>query len=155
MLLKTITAFTVAHSITLALSVLELVRIPQGPVEAVIALSILFLARELMLPEDERSGIMRIRPWLMAFTFGLLHGFGFAGALADIGLPRDDLALSLLLFNLGIEIGQLLVIAVMLTVGWLARRLNTLQAPAWQQAFTVVMGIAAAFWTIDRTWAVF
>jgi hydrogenase/urease accessory protein HupE len=155
MLLKTITAFTVAHSITLALSVLELVRIPQGPVEAVIALSILFLARELMLPEDERSAIMRIRPWLMAFTFGLLHGFGFAGALADIGLPRDDLALSLLLFNLGIEIGQLLVIAVMLTVGWLARRLNTLQAPVWQQAFTVVMGIAAAFWTIDRTWAVF
>lgn len=155
MLLKTITAFTVAHSITLALSVLELVRLPQGPVEAVIALSILFLARELMLPEDERSAIMRIRPWLMAFTFGLLHGFGFAGALADIGLPRDDLALSLLLFNVGIEVGQLLVIAVMLTVGWLARRLNTLKAPVWQQAFTVVMGIAAAFWTIDRTWAVF
>lgn len=155
MLLKTVTAFTLAHSITLALSVLELVRLPQGPVEAVIALSILFLARELMLPEARHSAIMRIAPYLMAFTFGLLHGFGFAGALADIGLPKNDLALSLLLFNVGIELGQLLVIAVMLGLGWLARRLNTLQAPAWQQAFTLVMGVAAAYWTIDRTWVVF
>ena len=155
MLLKTITAFTLAHSITLALSVLELVRLPQGPVEAVIALSILFLARELMLPEDRRSAIMRIRPWLMAFTFGLLHGFGFASALAEIGLPRNDLAISLLLFNVGIEIGQLLVIGVMCTAGWLVRRLSALQAPIWQQAFTVMMGIAAAYWTVDRTWVIF
>ena len=155
MLLKTITAFTLAHSITLALSVLDLVRLPQGPVEAVIALSILFLARELMLPEGERSALMRIRPWLMAFAFGLLHGFGFAGALADIGLPRDDLALSLFLFNVGIEIGQLMVIAVMLAVAWLAGKAGTLRSPIWQQAFTVLMGVAAAYWTIDRTWAVF
>lgn len=155
MLLKTITAFTVAHSITLAISVLDLVRLPQGPVEAVIALSILFLARELMLPEADRSALMRIRPWLMAFTFGLLHGFGFAGALADIGLPRDDLALSLLLFNVGIELGQLMVIGVMLSAGWLVHRLHILQSTVWQQAFTVLMGIAAAYWTIDRTWAVF
>jgi hydrogenase/urease accessory protein HupE len=155
MLLKTITAFTLAHSITLALSVLELVRLPQGPVEAVIALSILFLARELMLPEGQRSAIMRIRPWLMAFTFGLLHGFGFAGALADIGLPRDDLALSLFLFNVGIEMGQLMVIAVMLSIGWIAQRLHVLGSPVWQQAFTVSMGIAAAYWTVDRTWVVF
>lgn len=155
MLLKTITAFTLAHSVTLALSVLDLIQLPQGPVEAVIALSILFLARELMLPEAERSALMRIRPWLMAFTFGLLHGFGFAGALADIGLPRDDLALSLFLFNVGIEIGQLLVIAVMLAVAWLAQKAVARHAPLWQQAFTVCMGIAAAYWTIDRTWAVF
>ncbi len=155
MLLKTITAFTLAHSVTLALSVLDLVRLPQGPVEAVIALSILFLARELMLPETERSAIMRIRPWLMAFAFGLLHGFGFAGALADIGLPRDDLALSLFLFNVGIEIGQLMVIAVMLGIAWLARRAGAFHSPVWQQAFTVGMGIAAAYWTVDRTWAVF
>jgi hypothetical protein len=154
-LLKTITAFTLAHSITLALSVLDLIRLPQGPVEAVIALSILFLARELMLPDAERSALMRIRPWLMAFTFGLLHGFGFAGALADIGLPRDDLALSLFLFNVGIEIGQLMVIAVMLSIAWMAKRTGAFHAPAWQQAFTAVMGIAAAYWTIDRTWAVF
>ena len=161
MLLKTITAFTVAHSITLALSVLEVVRLPQGPVEAVIALSILFLARELMLPEGKRSAIMQIRPWLMAFTFGLLHGFGFAGALADIGLPREDLALSLLLFNVGIEIGQLMVIAAMLSLGWLFRTLSPALAnspavmPRWHQAFSMVMGIAAAYWTIDRTWMVF
>lgn len=155
MLLKTITAFTVAHSITLAISVLDLVRLPQGPVEAVIALSILFLARELMLPEARRSALMRIRPWLMAFTFGLLHGFGFAGALADIGLPRDDLALSLLLFNVGIELGQLMVIGVMLSAAWLVHRLHILQSTVWPQAFTVLMGIAAAYWTIDRTWAVF
>lgn len=155
MLLKTITAFTIAHSITLALSVLDLVRLPQGPVEAVIALSILFLARELMLPADQRSALMRIRPWLMAFTFGLLHGFGFAGALADIGLPRDDLALSLFLFNVGIELGQLLVIGIMLGTAWLVRRLNLLRSAVWQQAFTVLMGVAAAYWTIDRTWVVF
>lgn len=155
MLLKTITAFTLAHSITLALSVLDLVRLPQGPVEAVIALSILYLARELMLPEQQRSALMRIRPWLMAFTFGLLHGFGFAGALADIGLPRDDLAVSLVLFNLGIELGQLMVIAVMLSAAWIARRLSMLQSAAWQQAFTIMMGVMAAYWTIDRTWIVF
>jgi hypothetical protein len=108
-----------------------------------------------MLPEGQRSAIMRIRPWLMAFTFGLLHGFGFAGALADIGLPRDDLALSLFLFNVGIEVGQLMVIAVMLSIGWIAQRLHVLGSPVWQQAFTVSMGIAAAYWTVDRTWVVF
>jgi hydrogenase/urease accessory protein HupE len=165
MLLKTITAFTVAHSITLALSVLEVVRLPQGPVEAVIALSILFLARELMLPEERRSAIMRIRPWLMAFTFGLLHGFGFAGALADIGLPREDLALSLFLFNVGIELGQLMVIAAVIVLGWVVNHLTAWRrqglatgghAPeVVQQAFTILMGIAAAYWTIDRTWVVF
>jgi len=155
MLLKTITAFTIAHSITLAFSVLEMIRLPQGPVEATIALSILFLARELMLPEQARSAIMRVRPWLMAFTFGLLHGFGFAGALADIGLPRDDLAVSLFLFNAGIELGQLMVIGVMLSVAWLARKTVVLHSPFWQQAFTVLMGVAAAYWTIDRTWMVF
>ncbi len=155
MLLKTITGFTVAHSMTLALSVLDLVRLPQGPVEAVIALSILFLARELMLPEARRSALMRVRPWLMAFTFGLLHGFGFAGALADIGLPQGDLALALFLFNLGIEVGQLMVISIMLTVAWISRRFHTLESSAWQRAFTLFMGIAAAYWTIDRTWLVF
>jgi hypothetical protein len=155
MLLKTITAFTAAHSITLALSVLGLVRLPQGPVEAVIALSILYLARELMLPQEKRSALMRLRPWLMAFTFGLLHGFGFAGALTDIGLPKDAFALSLALFNIGIEIGQLMVISVVLTIAWVARQFHTLESKLWQQAFTVVMGIAAAYWTIDRTWAVF
>ncbi len=154
MLLKTITAFTVAHSITLALSVLELVQIPQQPVEAVIALSILFLARELMVPEERQSVITRLRPWIMAFAFGLLHGFGFAGALSDIGLPKDQLALSLLLFNVGIEVGQLLVIAVLLAGAWLLTRLARSRLPFWRQAFTVLMGSLAGFWTIDRVVAV-
>ena len=148
-LLKTITAFTVAHSITLALSVLELVRLPQGPVEAVIALSILFLARELIMPEERRSVLTRGRPWIMALLFGLLHGFGFAGALADIGLPRDQLALSLFLFNVGIEIGQILIIAMLLGLLWMARRLAGDVALA-ERAFVYGMGCMAAYWTIDR-----
>ena len=150
MLLKTITAFTIAHSMTLALSVLGLVRLPPQPVEAVIALSILFLARELMLPERQRSALTRIRPWIMAFGFGLLHGFGFAGALVDVGLPREQLALALLLFNVGIELGQLLIIAVIFTVLWLLRRLPVGRWPLWQQTFSIFMGTMAGYWTIDR-----
>ena len=148
-LLKTITAFTIAHSITLALSVLELVRLPQAPVEAVIALSILFLARELTMPEARRSALTRGRPWIMALLFGLLHGFGFAGALADIGLPREQLALSLFLFNVGIEIGQIAIIAALLALLWCAHRIvgNTALA---ERAFIYAMGSLAAFWTIDR-----
>lgn len=148
-LLKTITAFTVAHSVTLALSVLELVRLPQRPVEAVIALSILFLARELTMPEARRSALTRGRPWIMALLFGLLHGFGFAGALADIGLPRDQLALSLFLFNVGIEIGQIAIIAALLALLWLARRIASNIALA-ERGFIYAMGSLAAFWTIDR-----
>lgn len=149
-LVKTVTAFTVSHSITLALSVLELVRLPQGPVEAVIALSILFLARELMVPESRRSDLTRAAPWLMAFAFGLLHGFGFAGALADIGLPREQLAASLLLFNLGIEAGQLLVIAAMLSAGWAIRQATATLLPLAERGFAAAMGCVAGFWTIDR-----
>ena len=172
-LLKTITSFTLAHSITLALSVLELVRLPQGPVEAVIALSILFLARELMLPPERRSALTRGHPWIMAFTFGLLHGFGFAGALAEIGLPREQLALALLLFNVGIEAGQVLIIVAMLALLWAMRRLSATLGPfplrlRWalpqgiataaegaeptvlDAALIHAMGALAAYWTIDR-----
>lgn len=148
-LLKTVTAFTVAHSITLALSVLGWVSLPQGPVEAIIALSILFLARELVLPEAQRSRLTQGAPWVMAFVFGLLHGLGFAGALSDIGLPEDALWISLLLFNIGLEIGQLGVIALMAAIVWLLGRVE------WQTRFTQAaawgMGCLAAYWTIDRT----
>ena len=148
-LLKTVTAFTVAHSITLALSIFELVALPQGPVEAMIALSILFLARELAEEESKRSKLTLGRPWVMAFLFGLLHGLGFAGALNEMGLPQDGLWLSLLLFNLGIEVGQLIVIATLLALIWFARRFAQLatltRIGAWG------MGCMAAFWTIDRT----
>lgn len=153
-LVKTVTAFTVAHSVTLALSVLGLVHLPQGPVEAVIALSILFLARELMVPAAGRSRITRAAPWMMAFAFGLLHGFGFAGALVDIGLPRDQLAMSLLLFNLGIEAGQLAVIAALLAVAWLVGRATRL-LPAAERGFAAAMGCVAGFWTIDRVLVLF
>ena len=148
-LIKTITAFTFAHSITLALSALDLVKLDQGPVEAVIALSILFLARELVQDESERSRLTLGRPWVMAFIFGLLHGLGFAGALSDIGLPEDDLWFSLLLFNVGIEVGQIAVILVLAILVWLLSRMR------WQKHFSTTaawgMGCVAAFWTIDRT----
>ena len=148
-LIKTITAFTFAHSITLALSALDLVKLDQGPVEAIIALSILFLARELAQDESERSRLTLGRPWVMAFIFGLLHGLGFAGALSDIGLPEDDLWFSLLLFNVGIEVGQIAVILVLATLVWLLSRMR------WQKRFSTTaawgMGCVAAFWTIDRT----
>jgi hydrogenase/urease accessory protein HupE len=150
LLVKAVTAFTAAHSITLALSVLELVTLPQGPVEAVIALSILFLARELMLPAAARSPITLAAPWMMAGAFGLLHGFGFAGALAEIGLPRDQLASSLLWFNLGIEAGQLAVIGAWLAAGWLGRRLAAPPMPLIERGVTLAMGCAAGFWTVDR-----
>ena len=152
-LIKTITAFTVSHSITLALSVLGLVKLDQGPIELVIALSILFLARELVQEESKQSRLTLGRPWVMAFFFGLLHGLGFAGALADIGLPKDDLWLSLLLFNLGIEAGQIAVILVLAIVAWALSQIN------WKQYFNTLaawgMGSVAAFWTIDRALLLF
>lgn len=155
-LLKTITAFTVAHSVTLAVSVLGFVSMPQAPVEAIIALSIVFLARELLLPVERRSALTMRSPWIMAFVFGLLHGFGFAGALADIGLPRDQLAGALLLFNVGIELGQLLVVALLLGCAWILRSGAGNQGFGWPQSSPVTLPIAlvlggmAAFWTIDR-----
>ena len=148
-LIKTITAFTLSHSITLALSVLELVKLDQSATEAVIALSIFFLARELVRPEAERSRLTRGRPWVMAFVFGLLHGLGFAGALADIGLPKDDLWISLLLFNVGIEAGQVAVLLTLAGFAWLLSR-----AGLRQQFFATTawgMGCLATYWTIDRT----
>lgn len=152
-LFKTITAFTAAHSVTLALSVLEVVRVPQAPVEAIIALSILFLARELVVDESRRSVLTRTRPWIMALVFGLLHGLGFAGVLAEIGLPRDQLAMSLLLFNVGIEVGQLIVIALMLGLIALQKRIMASHTP--QLAYSWIMGCVAGMWTLDRIISVF
>ena len=148
-LIKTITAFTVAHSITLALSVLGIVTLKQGPIEAIIALSILFLARELVVDEARRSSFTNASPWIMAFAFGLLHGLGFAGALAEIGLPDDTLWLALLLFNVGLEAGQLLVIALMAVLMWLLRKIGSDAQLTRYAAYA--MGCVAAFWTIDRT----
>ncbi len=151
MLVKTITAFTVAHSITLALSTLGLVRVSQAPVEAVIALSIVFLARELLLKHRGQSGLTARAPWLVAFVFGLLHGLGFAGALREIGLPPGDIPLALLAFNLGVEAGQLAFVATILVVLALVQRAFANAVPKWAtQIPAYAIGTVAAFWTIER-----
>ena len=158
MLLKTITAFTIAHSITLALSILGIVSLPQAPVEAVIALSIVFLARELAQPEAQRSALTRSSPWLMAFAFGLLHGLGFAGVLREIGLPEDALFSSLLLFNVGIEIGQIIVVGILIFALWLWRKVCnglSLSPRLLNSSAAYVMGSVAMYWTIDRTLLLF
>ena len=107
----TVTAFTLAHSITLALATLGVIHVPGPPVEATIALSIVFVASEIVQQQRGREGLASKQPWLVAFAFGLLHGLGFAGALAEIGLPANAIPLALLFFNIGVEIGQLLFIA--------------------------------------------
>ena len=127
-LVWTVTSFTLAHSLTLAAATLGWVHVPQSPVEAVIALSILFVAMEIMHWRQGRPGITRRWPWLVAFTFGLLHGFGFAGALSEIGLPEHAIPLALLFFNLGVEVGQLVFIGAVFTVSMLLRRLSW---PGW------------------------
>ena len=150
-LIWTITAFTLAHSITLALSALGLVKLSQGPVEIVIALSIMLVAAEAL---HDRQTLSRRLPWLIAFGFGLIHGFGFAGALREIGLPEDQLGLALLCFNIGVELGQLAVIGVLLL---LAKATATI-LPNLQRGHAVAcyaMGIAAAYWTIERAVALF
>src|SRR5690606_14779601 len=112
----TITAFTLAHSLTLAAATLELVKVPIAPIEAVIALSIAFVAAEIIQSQTGRPGLTSAYPWLVAFTFGLLHGFGFASALADVGLPQQAIPLALLFFNIGVELGQLVFVAAFFAV---------------------------------------
>lgn len=122
-LLWTVTAFTIAHSITLALATLGVIHVPGPPVEAVIALSIVFVASEIVQQARGREGLAAKKPWLVAFSFGLLHGLGFAGALAEVGLPQNAIPLALLFFNVGVEIGQLLFIAGVLLLARLVQRL--------------------------------
>lgn len=148
MLLWTITSFTLAHSLTLAAATLGWVNVPQKPVEAVIALSILFVAMEIVHWKQGRPGITRQWPWLVAFTFGLLHGFGFAGALSEIGLPEHAIPLALLFFNVGVEIGQLLFIAAVL-LAWAVLKRITLPQWAWRLPVYTI-GSLAAFWTFER-----
>ena len=116
MLVKVITAFTVAHSITLAVAALGWAHIPQAPVEAVIALSIMFVAAETIRQRRDGTDLTSKAPWVVAFAFGLLHGLGFGGALKEIGLPQSDVPLALLTFNLGVEAGQLLFVFAVLAL---------------------------------------
>lgn len=153
-LVITITAFTVAHSITLAAATLGLVHVPGPPVEASIALSIMFVAAEIIHGAQGRPGLTAQRPWIVAFTFGLLHGLGFAGALAEVGLPEKQIPTALLFFNVGVEVGQLLFIAAVLVAMALWRRLSprlVLPRPAWAPlAVPYVIGGLASFWFIER-----
>jgi hypothetical protein len=150
-LLWTVTAFTLAHSITMVLATLGIVYIPQAPVEAIIALSILFLAMEIMHEKQGKVGLTSHYPWLIAFIFGLLHGFGFAGALAEIGLPQQAITLALIFFNVGVEIGQLMFIAtVVLTLAVLQRFIYPKVLDRFQTAVVYLMGGLSSFWLIER-----
>lgn len=154
-LLVSITGFTLAHSITLGLASLGVLHIPGPPVEASIALSIVFLAAELRRAQQAGAApVPASRPWLLAFSFGLLHGLGFAGALKEIGLPEDGLAAALLQFNLGVEAGQLLFVAAVLALLALARRtlaMLALRPAAGLQALPAYgVGALAAFWFFQR-----
>jgi len=149
LLVKTITAFTIAHSITLALATLGVVHVPSAPVEAVIALSIVFVASEILRSCRGERGLTERAPWLVAGSFGLLHGFGFAGALSQVGLPANDIPLALLCFNLGVEAGQLAFVVVALGVIALLRRVRL---PEWSSILPpYAIGGVAMFWVIERT----
>ena len=150
MLLKTVTAFTVAHSITLALATLGYANLPVPPLNAAIALSILFLGPEIVRSWRGERSFTIDHPWVVAFAFGLLHGFGFASALTSAGLPRHDLPLALVSFNAGVELGQLVFVALVLALESSFRVLEV-RWPRWVQFLPgYVVGSLGAFWTIQR-----
>ena len=149
-LVKTITAFTVAHSITLGLAVLGVVTVPSRPVDAAIALSIVFLAAEILHARRGNFGLTFRYPWIVAFAFGLLHGLGFAGALTTLGLPAVDIPLALLFFNVGVEIGQLLFVLFFLLLTWSLRTLEV-KWPTWSDPLPAyLIGTLATCWFFDR-----
>ena len=151
MLVKTITAFTLAHSITLAIATLGYASAPVPPLNAAIALSILFLGPEIVRAWRGQTSFTIRHPWVVAFVFGLLHGFGFASGLTVMGLPQPEIPVALLFFNLGVEAGQL---AFVLAVVFLERAFRTMEIrwPGWAQMLPgYVVGSLGAFWTIQRT----
>jgi hypothetical protein len=157
-LVKAVSAFTVAHSLTLALAALGFVHFPSAIIEALVALSIVFVACELVPVPGRPESLTHRHPWLIAFAFGLLHGLAFAGALAEVGLPRGAEVQALLLFNVGVEIGQLMFVAVALAAIWALRQVRR-RLPYDSVAFAriapaYVIGGFAAFWLIERIFAV-
>jgi len=164
-LVATITAFTIAHSLTLAAATFGWVQVPQAPVEAVIALSIMFVAVEILHRHQGRTGIATRKPWIVAFVFGLLHGLGFAGALRQVGLPDDAIPLALAFFNVGVEAGQLLFVAAVFLLFRLVNQLmgrrgataerSYLSGAAVTRPTSYVIGTLAAFWLIQRTYGFF
>jgi hydrogenase/urease accessory protein HupE len=155
MLFKTITAFTLAHSVTLALATLGFVNVPSGPTEAVIALSIVFLAVEIIRSQQGKFSMAANYPWIVAMIFGLVHGLGFAGALSEFGLPQHEIPLALLMFNVGVELGQIaFVIAVLCVLAGLRfmwAKIPTLAPISRWQLVPYAIGCIAAYWTIERT----
>jgi hydrogenase/urease accessory protein HupE len=150
MLVKTITAFTIAHSITLGLATLGFINMPSRPVEAAIALSIMFLCVEIVHAHQGKVGMTFRYPWLVAFAFGLLHGLGFAGALSDIGLPQSEIPIALLFFNIGVEVGQLIFVAAVLLLAWMLRGLK-LETRDWVRVVpTYLIGTLASYWFLER-----
>jgi len=160
----TVTAFTIAHSITLAAATLGFANIPGPPVEAAIALSIVLVAVEILNARAGKPSLTVRLPWLVAFSFGLLHGFGFAGALAEVGLPQHAIPVALLFFNVGVEIGQLVFVAAILCTIWLLRHAaSQLRDAALVErgfdrldvAMAYGIGTVSAYWLIERTTAFF
>jgi len=152
-LIQTITAFTLAHSITLGAATFNLFNVPQAPVEAVIALSILFLVREYISVKEGQESLTAKYPWIVAFTFGLLHGFGFAGALSEIGFPQKEVPLALFTFNIGVELGQLIFIGIVGLLWKVLQKIN-LPHPNWSwKILPYSMGIIASFWLFERVLA--
>lgn len=149
-LVKTITAFTVAHSITLAAATFGIVRVAEAPLNASIALSILFLGLEVARTWRGQSSFTIRNPWVVAFAFGLLHGFGFASGLAQLGLPEGDIPLALLMFNIGVEVGQLGFVIGMLLLARSIRLLQLERNEMLQRLPGYVVGSMGAFWTLQR-----
>ncbi len=149
-LIQTVTAFTIAHSITLGAATFELIKLPQAPVEAVIALSIVFLAREFIAVKEGEESLTTKYPWIVAFTFGLLHGFGFAGALSEIGFPQKEVPLALFTFNIGVELGQLIFIGIILILWKGLQKINLPYPNGTWKILPYGMGIIASFWLFER-----
>ena len=149
-LVQTVTAFTIAHSITLACAVLGLFPVPGAPVEVLIALSIAFLAREIIMGQRGETTLAHRRPWLVAFLFGLLHGFGFAGALGELGLREADIPLALLFFNIGVELGQVGFICVLLGCWHFIRRIGRELTFSIERGLAYGLGAIATYWFIER-----
>jgi hypothetical protein len=150
MLVKTITAFTLAHSITLAFATLGYVNAPSNLIDALVAMSIVFVGAEIINKLNGRSSLSTRAPWLVAFAFGLLHGFGFAGALNALGLPAAEIPIALFTFNIGVEIGQLIFVAVFISVVW-AFKVLVIPWPRWSRPIPAyIIGSLAAFWFFQR-----
>ena len=149
-IIKTITAFTIAHSITLAFAVLGIFPVPNSPIEVLIALSIVFLAREVIMGHRGERTLVHSKPWIVAFIFGLFHGFGFAGALGELGLSDSDIPMALLFFNLGVELGQVGFIAFLIALNTVLVRLTQNLVPSIHRGLAYGLGCIAMVWFIER-----